>query len=49
MAPAFLGLWRCKMAISILDIIFAILMVIVTSFVGAFIVWLIQDGKGRDI
>lgn len=34
------------MAISILDILFAILMFIVTSFVGAFIVWLIQDGKG---
>lgn len=36
------------MAISILDILFAILMFIVTSFVGAFIVWLIQDGKGGD-
>lgn len=37
------------MAVSILDILFAILMFIVTSFVGAFIVWLIQDGKGSDI
>lgn len=37
------------MVISILDILFAIGVFIVTSFVGAFIVWLIQDGKGRDV
>lgn len=37
------------MAISILDVIFAIGMFIVCSFVGAFIVWLIQGGKGRDV
>lgn len=37
------------MAISIIDILVSILMFIATSFVGAFIVWLIQDGKGRDV
>ena len=37
------------MAMSIIDILFAIFMFIVCSFVGAFIVWLIQDGKGRDV
>ena len=37
------------MAMSIIDIIVSILMFLVTSFVGAFIVWLIQDGKGRDV
>ena len=37
------------MAMSIIDLLFAIFMFIVCSFVGAFIVWLIQDGKGRDV
>lgn len=37
------------MAMTIIDILFAIFMFIVCSFVGAFIVWLIQDGKGRDV
>lgn len=36
------------MAMSILDILFAILMVVVCSFVGAFILWLCYDHKGGD-